>query len=144
MKYGQLQPRLRESGNPTVQNIGKYGCYLLSLFQLGGLALNDSDYEQVLVMLHDEYLRNGWIKQDCEIQDGTAILHDLTGHRYTVLKIEKPVFPAIGDAELERTQIIYQYRAYSGVGYHFKTAEVDTEVERERLLAGFRIYTRTA
>jgi hypothetical protein len=142
MKYDQLQPRLRQSPDKTIVTIGKYGCYLLSLMQIGKLILNDDTYEMVLKDLYYRYV--GWKLMDgeCSIIDGPEILRNLTGAIWKVEKIDSPIFQTISDEELERVGVIYRYRAFSGDGYHFKTADVDTEVERERLLAGFRIYTR--
>jgi hypothetical protein len=140
MKYDQLQPLLRQSPSPGVVNIGKYGCYLLSLLQIGKLDLPDYTYEFELLTRQALYLNNGWIDHECSIIDGPAILRDLTGSRWEVEKIDRIVrFPPPPG---ENLKIIYCYHAFSGDGYHFKTAYCDTETERDRLLAGFRLYTR--
>jgi hypothetical protein len=140
MKYDQLQPLLRQSPDAAINTIGKYGCYLLSLFQIGKLDLADDSYEKTLKTLHGLYLKKGWLDRECSIIDGPAILRDLTGSPWEVQKVDRPVLPAIDFGT--NTEFIYCYRAFSGDGYHFKTAYCDTETERERLLAGFRIYTR--
>jgi hypothetical protein len=138
MKYDQLQPRLRESSNKALETIGKYGCYLLCLFQIAKLILNDDDYELTLKILCVNYLKEGWIDGECSIINGPAILHDLTGERWQVEKVDRPILPELKD----KSEIVYCYHAYSGDGYHFKTAYCDTEKEQVRLLAGYRIYTR--
>jgi hypothetical protein len=140
MKYDQLQPLLRQSPDPGVVNIGKYGCYLLSLFQIGGFVLSDDSYEKTLKTLFYRYLAFRWIDDECSIVNGPAILEDLTATLWRVEKIDRPMLPPMTlGAEPE---IIYCYHAFSGEGYHFKTAYCDTETERERILAGFRLYTR--
>jgi hypothetical protein len=104
------------------------------------MILPDNFYESQLRTLYVHYLKKGWMDHECSIIDGPAILRDLTGSRWEVQKIDRPVLP---EASLRpNTEIIYCYHAFSGDGYHFKTAYCDTETERERLLAGFRIYTR--
>jgi hypothetical protein len=139
MKYDQIQPLLRTSKDPSILSIGKFGCYLLSLCQIGKLILSD-DYETVLKDLYRRYLKEKWIDGECTILDGPSILRDLTGERWEVEKIDIPVLPTITYGL--NTEIIYRFRAFSGDGFHFKTTYCDTEVERERILAGFRIYTR--
>jgi hypothetical protein len=107
---------------------------MLSLMQIGNVVEPD---KQTIIDLYITFITNGWIDAECTILNGPAILRYLTGDKWLVQKIEKPITPCPpGD------RIIYQYHAFSGEGYHFKTAEVDTEVERERILAGYRIYTR--
>jgi hypothetical protein len=140
MKYDQLQPLLRQSPDAMINTIGKYGCYLLSLFQIVDLPLTTDIYEVELKHLYSRYLEKGWMDRECSIINGPAILTHLTGDLWEVEKIDIPVLP---DAPLgPNTEIIYCYHAFSGDGYHFKTAYCDTETERARLLAGFRIYTR--
>jgi hypothetical protein len=140
MKYDQLQPLLRKSPDPDIAFIGKYGCYLLSLCQIGGMILSDNGYEGQLRSLYVLSLKKGWIDRECSIIDGPAILRDLTGARWKVEKIDRPARPPMTPGT--EPEIIYCYRAFSGDGYHFKTAYCDTETERERLLAGFRLYTK--
>jgi hypothetical protein len=140
MKYDQLQPLLRQSPSPGVVNIGKYGCYLLSLLQIGKLDLPDYTYEFELLTRQALYLKKGWMDHECSIIDGPSILRELTGYRWEVQKIDIPVLPE--EPLRPNTEIIYCYHAFSGDGYHFKTAYCDTETERDRLLAGFRLYTR--
>jgi hypothetical protein len=140
MKYDQLQPLLRQSPDAVINTIGKYGCYLLSLLQIGELVLLDNGYEGQLHSLYALSLKKGWIDRDCTIIDGPAILRELTGYQWEVQKIDRPIPPVA--AYGTNTEFIYCYRAFSGDGYHFKTAYCDTEIERDRLLAGFRIYTR--
>jgi hypothetical protein len=140
MKYDQLQPLLRQSSDPVINTIGKYGCYLLCLFQIGNVFLPSYDFENGLQAAYHKYVKHRWIDGDCTIFNGPAILNDLTGDRWDIEKIDRPMLPK---ASLRpNTEIIYCYRAFSGDGYHFKTAYCDTEIERDRLLAGFRIYTR--
>jgi hypothetical protein len=140
MKYDQLQPLLRKSPETAIASIGKYGCYLLSLFQIGKLVLSDNGYQAVLRDRYVRYLVQGWIDAECTIIDGPAILRDIAGGWWEVEKIDRPVMPS--KTYGPDTEFIYRYRAFSGDGFHFKTAWCDTEVERDRLLAGFRIYTR--
>jgi hypothetical protein len=140
MKYDQIQPKLRESKDATIRTIGKYGCYLLCLFQIAKLYLEDDIHEEVLKDLYDRYLSKKWIDSECTIIDGPAILSNLAGYQWKVEKTDIPAMPT--NPYGSNTEIIYCYRAFSGDGYHFKTAHCDTETERDRLLAGLRIYTR--
>ncbi|GHU93264.1 hypothetical protein FACS189479_04340 [Spirochaetia bacterium] len=139
MKYEGLQPKLRDSTDPISQEIGKFGCYFLSLFQIAELVLRDEDYEKVLSELYYRYQKFGLMDHECTILNGPAILKDLTGDTWKLEKLETPVLPTIPPYGAE---IINQYQAFSGKGYHFRYMPVDTEIERNRILVGYRIYTR--
>jgi hypothetical protein len=141
MKYDQIQPLLRASNDAEIVTIGKYGCYFLSLLQTGKLVLAH-DYETVLKNLYRRYQYRKWMDGECTILDGPAILQDLGGDRWEVCKVDIPRGPPPPAGE--NTEIIYRYKAFSGDGYHFRTPWCDTEIERERLLAGYRVYTRMA
>jgi hypothetical protein len=142
MVYDQLQPKLRESKNPVLQNIGKYGCYFLSLLQIAGHPLGDETYEQMLLYLYDKFLTNKWIDRDCYLEagGGIGILGSLTGKKFKLVDVRDPHLPT--DIDYTSAGIIYEYRAFNGEGSHFRTLDVDTEVSRERKLIGYRIYIK--
>ncbi|GHV73279.1 hypothetical protein AGMMS49940_05810 [Spirochaetia bacterium] len=138
--WNLLQPRLRNESEPVLQAIGKWGCYLLSIAEISGVV---EERWWALIELYNRCLYHGWIDKECTIltpEAGPAILKHLTGNQWTLEKIdsENPILPPLKPV----TEVIYKYHAFSGVGYHYKTLLIDTEVERARTLCGFRIYTR--
>jgi hypothetical protein len=123
---------LRNELDPVLQSIGKYGCTWLSL-----LEGNIDPTLETLAELHTRHTLNGWLGTDCVVLNDVAILHDLTGYGWTATAIPRAVLPPpTGD------KVLYKLHGYSGDGYHWKTPDVDTEVEKPRILAGYVVYTR--
>ncbi|MDR2821787.1 MAG: hypothetical protein LBV53_02415 [Mycoplasmataceae bacterium] len=136
MKYDQLQCRIRDidPNNP----IGKWGCYFLSLLQAAKVELNSLEE---LTKLYNTFTTLKYMERDCSILRGDLILKYLTGKDWTIRKIEDSNLNI--DINKLDGEVIIQYCAYSGKGFHFIYRDgPDTEIVRPRKIIGYRQYLR--
>lgn len=61
------------------EEIGKYGCYFLSL-------LKTAKKEEDALEYYFKYLESGWIDKECFVKNPVAILVDLHGGRFNVIR----------------------------------------------------------
>ena len=61
------------------EEIGKYGCYFLSL-------LKTANKEQNALEYYFKYLGNKWIDKECFVMNPTNILNDLHGRKFNVIR----------------------------------------------------------
>ena len=65
-----------------LEMIGKYGCYMFCLLKI---AKQEHNY----LYYYNRFLEKGWIDRECTVLNPVAIMNDLTGTRFNVLKSTK-------------------------------------------------------
>lgn len=114
-----------------LEQIGKYGCYLLSI-------ANHFEYQGDIVDFYDKCLKEKWIEEDCTVLNPAAIAHYLGGGNWMVIKSNTPL-------EMNDADFYVECWKNNRTGYtHFRLPESDTlknsVTVKEGKIVSYRIF----
>ena len=120
-----------------LENIGKYGCYFLSLLKA---FKRTADFLE----LYDKYTAKGWMDSDCYVKNPIDIVVDLSG--YNKWNVEKTTTFKKGDIV-----IAYYFNKTTGL-HHFVLFDNDNKLiwdslgqsntVRNGVIESYRVFTK--
>lgn len=113
------------------ESIGKYGCYFLCL-------LHTVDSEDDAIKLYKKYTKLGYMEDDCTILNPSAILAELQGRSYRVVK-------STTDDSNADLRVLYWYNPRTKL-HHFTLPDWDplgdSITRKEGYVESYRLFYR--